>query len=235
MEVAPGVHRLGTARVNWYVVEDAGRLTLIDAGMPGHYEQLDAGLRAFGAGLSDIDAIVLTHSHVDHTGFAERVRTERGVRVHVHADDDDGGTRKFPPMHLYWRPSSWPLLAEGLRNGLLATPRVKESTHFRDDEILPVPGKPRTLHLPGHTAGNCALLIEDRNVVFTGDGLVTLDPYTQATGPRLLLDGVNEDPQMARTSLARLNGLGTQTLLPGHGEPWQGDLQDAVSSALGRP
>ena len=232
MEVAPGVHRFGTSLVNWYAIEESGRLTLIDAGMPGYWRQLEPALRELGAGLSDVEAIVLTHSHVDHTGFAENLRSAAGARVHVHAQDENGGARKFPPLHLYWRPASWPLLLEGLRNGLLATPQVKETTTFGDDQILPVPGKPRVLHLPGHTAGNCALLLDDAGVVFTGDGLVTLDPYRGKQGPSLMLDGVNENPAQARASLDRLRGLGTRTLLPGHGEPWQGDMDDAVSTAL---
>ena len=232
MEIAPGVHRFGSPLVNWYIVEEGGRLTLIDAGMPGYWRQLEPALRELGAGLSDVEAVVLTHSHVDHTGFAEHLRSAAGTPVHVHADDDKGGARKFPPLHLYWRPSSWPLLAEGLRNGLLTTPQVKERATFGDGDVLPVPGKPRVIHLPGHTAGNCAIVLDEPGVVFTGDGLVTMDPYRGVTGPRLMLDGVNENPAQARTSLDRLRGLGERVLLPGHGEPWQGDMADAVSRAL---
>ena len=235
MEVAPGVHRFGTKLVNWYVVEDAGRLTLVDAGMPGYWRQLEPALREIGAGLDAIDAVVLTHSHVDHTGFAERLRSEGSTRVHVHVDDNGGGgARKLPPLHLYWRPASWPLLAEALRNGLLATPQVRELATFAAGETLPVPGRPTAVHLPGHTAGSCAILLDDRGVVFTGDGLVTLDPYTGAVGPRLMLDGVNEKPAEARASLHRLTGLGTRTVLPGHGEPWNGDMDEAVARALER-
>jgi len=231
MLVAPGVTRLGSTRVNYYVVEDAGRLTLIDAGMPGHFDQLDPALASMGATLADVDAIVLTHAHVDHTGFAEKLRSQGTATVHVHRDDTNGTVRKLPPLHLYWRPASWPLLAEGLSNGLLLTPAVRQRTVFTDDDVLDVPGKPRVVHLPGHTAGNCALLLDDAGVVFTGDGLVTLDPYTGRRGPRLLLDGVNEEPAQARSSLQRLAGLGRRIVLPGHGEPWEGDLADAVAQA----
>ncbi len=233
MQVAPGVHRFGSALVNWYAVEEAGRFTLIDAGLPGYWRQVEPALRELGATLGDIDAVVLTHSHVDHTGFAEHLRASAGTRVHVHVDDDNGGARKFPPLHLYWRPSSWPLLIEGMRNGLLLTPEVRERVTFGDDEVLPVPGKPRVVHMPGHTAGNCALVLDNPGVVFTGDGLVTLDPYRQARGPRLMLDGVNQDTAVARRSLERLRGLGTRMVLPGHGEPWEGDLDEAVTSAAG--
>jgi hypothetical protein len=36
-------------------------------------------------------------------------------------------------------------------------------------------------------------------VLFSGDALVTYDPYRNLGGPRLLLDGVNEDTGQAVT------------------------------------
>ena len=38
-DVVPGVHRLGSSTVNWYLVEDEGRFTAVDAGMPGRSRQ----------------------------------------------------------------------------------------------------------------------------------------------------------------------------------------------------
>ena len=40
---------------------------------------------------------MLTHAHFDHVGFAERVRREHGVPVHVHAADEKlAHTQKAP-------------------------------------------------------------------------------------------------------------------------------------------
>ncbi len=35
MEIAPGIQRLGSGLVNGYLVEDAGAVTIVDAGVPG--------------------------------------------------------------------------------------------------------------------------------------------------------------------------------------------------------
>jgi glyoxylase-like metal-dependent hydrolase (beta-lactamase superfamily II) len=35
----------------------------------------------------DVEAIVLTHAHFDHVGFAERARRELGLPVFVHEND----------------------------------------------------------------------------------------------------------------------------------------------------
>lgn len=40
MEVAAGVHRLTKGIVNWYLIEDGGKLVLVDAGAPGDWDLL---------------------------------------------------------------------------------------------------------------------------------------------------------------------------------------------------
>ena len=42
--IADGVYRCGTELVSWYLVEDGGRLTIVDAGAPGYWPQLDEAL-----------------------------------------------------------------------------------------------------------------------------------------------------------------------------------------------
>src|SRR4051812_14193563 len=96
-QITEGVHRLGTELVNFYLVEDGGSCTLVDAALPGYYDGLVEALRAQGKELGAIDAVVLTHAHGDHVGLAERVRTEAGAPVHVHADDAEmARTGKLP-------------------------------------------------------------------------------------------------------------------------------------------
>ena len=88
VELAPGVWRAGTAFVNWYLLEEDGRVTIVDAGLPRYRPQLDRALERMGRSLADVAAIVLTHAHPDHVGLAEPLRVELGVPVHVHAGDE---------------------------------------------------------------------------------------------------------------------------------------------------
>ena len=87
MRLAPSLHRLGEEIVGCYLVEDAGGVTIIDAGVPAYYADLTAELAAMGRAIEDVRALVLTHAHSDHIGFAERLRTEHGVPVIIHPLD----------------------------------------------------------------------------------------------------------------------------------------------------
>src|SRR5581483_3162801 len=100
------------------LVEDGGRVTIVDTGVPAYYAQLDRGLEALGRGRGDVDAIVLTHGPSDHIGFAEQARGELGVPVYVHRDDENLTTtgkafgKREAPMLPYLRyPQAWKLLA----------------------------------------------------------------------------------------------------------------------------
>ena len=88
-QLAPGVHRLGNALVNCYLIEDGNSMTLVDGGLPAFRRQLDEYLRSRGRSVADIDAVILTHAHSDHVGIVEGVRTDAPAPVHVHEADAD--------------------------------------------------------------------------------------------------------------------------------------------------
>src|SRR5204863_3327975 len=73
--------------VNAYLLEQAGEVTIIDAGVSGFYKDINRELAAMGRTPADVRALVLTHGHTDHIGFAERLRRERRVPVSVHEAD----------------------------------------------------------------------------------------------------------------------------------------------------
>ena len=237
MQVAPGINRLGPGLVNSYLLADRDAVTIVDAGAPGYWDALPAELTSMGRRLDDVRAVVLTHAHTDHIGFAERIRKERGVPVHVHAADVPL-TRK--PAYPGFKGSinigaTLRFVAFALRNGMARIPPILEVSTFADGEVIDVPGRPRVLHVPGHSEGMSALHVASRDTVFLGDAFVTLDVLSGATGPRM--SPFNADRHRAYDSLARLDGVDARLVLPGHGAPWTGGLPEALARvrAAGRP
>src|SRR5947208_12128312 len=116
-------------------------------------------------------------------------------------------------------------------------PPVAELDKLADGEVLDVPGAPRVVHAPGHTPGSCALFLEDRSLLFSGDALVTLDVVRGPRGhqgPQIVRGPFAEDPELALKSLDVLASTNAETLLPGHGEPWTQGVKSAVEIARGR-
>src|SRR3954451_18973957 len=131
-QIAPGVYRLGTRLVNFYLVEDGGRYTVVDAGLPGYFGQVPHALEALGASLGGVEAVILTHADGDHIGIAERLRTEAQATVHVHeADARMARTGKLKDtdgnlLRYLWRPTAWALIAHFATNGGIRTPRIAD-------------------------------------------------------------------------------------------------------------
>ena len=94
-----------------------------------------------------------------------------------------------------------------------------------------MPGRPRAVHTPGHTWGQSVFHLPDREVLLSGDALVTLDPYTGLRGPRVVAPAATSDTRRAYAALDRIEDLDARLVLPGHGDPWLEGTGSAVAPA----
>jgi glyoxylase-like metal-dependent hydrolase (beta-lactamase superfamily II) len=236
-QVADGVHRLTQGIANFYLIEQAGKLVLVDAGTPKDWTLFTQAVAALGRGVEALEAVLLTHAHSDHTGFAERARATVGARVWVHAADEQmartgkTGSNEGSIASYLLRAQFYKTLWVLGRGGATKIVPIRELSTFGDGEKLDVPGQPRVLHAPGHTGGSAVLLLEEPGVMFAGDVLCTRNPLTGRAGPQIMPSGLNRDSALAMRSLDNLAGANASVLLPGHGDPWTGGVDEAIRLA----
>lgn len=235
-QVAPGIYQLGSAHHNFFVVVEGGKATVVDAGASKELPALRKGLRTLGLGLGDVAVILLTHAHADHIGFANEAN-EGGVAVKaLDAEapyvrgDAEGHAIAISDMPI-WKPVTWGFLASMVRAGAMTVSKVPNVETFSDGDVLDIPGRPRVVATPGHTAGHAVFLFEGSRAVCTGDALVTAGLINSAVGPQMLADMFHADVAEANASLDTLASLDADLLLPGHGDPWKGSPADAVALA----
>lgn len=89
--IAPGIrfldlrHQGAPQVVATAVLEGSGKVALIDPGPTSTLETLNEQLALGGLGLADVEAILLTHIHLDHAGACGTiVRQHPGIVVYVH-------------------------------------------------------------------------------------------------------------------------------------------------------
>lgn len=235
MELAPGLRRIGNDIVAVHLIVTDEGLTLIDAGLSGQYADLRRELAAIGRPLADIRGIVLTHGDTDHTGFAERLRSELGIPVYVGAADAARAMGEKPPSPTSKdRRRIGPMLgffAYALRKGGIRMPAIAEVVPVADGEVLALPGAPEIIGMPGHSPGSIAIHVPAVRAVFVGDELTTRNVLSGVEGPQPA--PFTDDQAGSSASLDKLAALDVDWVIPGHGAPWAGGTAALIRAYRG--
>lgn len=237
-EVADGVYQLCSTMTNMYLIKGEDGLTLVDAGLPSHMELLQSGLERIGADLTDIEAVIITHTDGDHIGLAEPLRKE-GIPIWVPEEGYEAALEggNDPPttaiLHT-WRPSYVRFIRALINGGSEDVEPISEAKTFTGGQVLDVPGQPEVITTPGHRKEHCSFWVEGSRLLFAGDALITFDAFSgKAVNPMPVRGGnlFNFDKEQQKDSARKLATLGEVTLFPGHIDPWEGDLRELYSPA----
>lgn len=234
--VTEQIHLAQTPLVNWTLVTGDSGVLLIDAGFPGHRDDVLWSLGELGFGPADVRAILLTHAHIDHLGTAIWFAKAHGTPVYCHAAEVPHAKREYleqvSPLALArqaWRPGWLAWSAQVALKGGLVRDGIPGTRALTPEIAERLPGRPVALPTPGHTSGHCSYVVGD--VLVVGDALITGHPLATHPGPQLLPSMFNHDDQHARRSLDRLLAAGTAAMVPGHGDLWVGSVAEAVGRA----
>ena len=240
--VADNVHVADTGLVNWALLTEGEDVTLVDAGYPGDHDRVVESLARIGRRVEDVQAVVVTHAHIDHVGTLPRLLETSGAPVFMSETETHHARREYlqqaTERDVALQSARSPrTLAWALR--IVAVGAAKHVT--LDDPLacalgvaLDVPGRPVPIPTPGHTSGHNAYHLPGVGAVFTGDALATAHPTTSADGPQLLKPFFAHDPDQAARTLDAIGVLEGDLLLPGHGPVWRGPFARAVELARAR-
>jgi glyoxylase-like metal-dependent hydrolase (beta-lactamase superfamily II) len=219
--------------VNVYLL-DRDPLTLVDAGQrsPEALAQLEAGLRAAGRRVEDLERIVLTHQHIDHTGLAATLIERSGAELCA-LDLVAEWMASFPASldaeddfaeDLLRRHGVGPKAAVvGAHRGGQGFGDAAVVSHvLADGDVLAFSDRElRVLHRPGHSPFDTVFHDEERGILFGGDHVLRW-PSTPIMSPPLGDGDRNGRPRAFAAYQASLRAtalLEVETLLPGHGHP----------------
>jgi glyoxylase-like metal-dependent hydrolase (beta-lactamase superfamily II) len=225
--VVPRVYRfkIRMGYVNAYLIAADG-LTLVDSGLTGQAGTIEKAIVEAGQAPTELQHILITHHHSDHTGSLAALVGATGAKAYVHPLDAPI-TRGDAPVS---RPNPKVLLGRILGPLIMRLqpsrmPGVAIEREVSDGDQLPVAGGIQVIHTPGHTAGHVSYLWpQNGGVLFAGDAAGNF----LGLGPPVGAGGMfTEDHDQAKESFRKLAGLEFDTACFGHGGPIRGKAHAA--------
>lgn len=222
---------------------DAPEPAIVDTGIASSpAEGMIPALEAIGRRIEDVRWILLTHGHIDHLGGAHALweLTGRRAKVVIHEADEPLLRSRGAHVDQYVD-----VRQQYIDNPNAVEEQTKAANHVISGEMEPTMlvkgGETLALggdvtvsvhHIPGHTAGSVAYVVDGQQSVFVGDAV-------QIHGAANGFPGY-EDPAAYRSSLQHLrDDVRPQHLYLGHpyrgadGVPYGVELdRDAARNAL---
>ena len=224
--ITDGVHLIRGGflnTMNVYLLEDAGGVTVFDAGTADMTDAvLDAATR-----LGGIKRVVLSHADVDHRGTAPAL----GAPVYCHpaerpAAESDAHVREYhDPSKL--APHGRLLLTRLITKWDGGAVQIADTINEGDD----IAGF-TVIHLPGHAPGLIGLYRESYRLALVSDTFYTLDPQTGIRrAPRIPHPAFNQNTNQARASIRKLAELEPSAAWPGHAKPITHNVRPTLQRA----
>ena len=175
---------LGSVNV-WLLEGDP--LTLVDTGPsnPRAADALDAELTRHGYAVEDLELVLVTHHHLDHSGLAGAIRARSGATVAAHRTAAEWGFDYGRRVEEERRFTEHLLAAHGVSAELIAKTApffeyiVNDSADYTTDVVLADGDKIvaggrslRVVHRPGHSTSDTLFVDEDSDEAFVGDHLL---------------------------------------------------------------
>ena len=216
---------------NFYLVEQKGSITLIDAGIDTDqcWDLFMQTLKQKRFSLNDIDRIILTHNHQDHIGLINRIISKRKIPVYSHVESIHRLKRdkRFFSLRIAFFRQLYQEMGCGSA-GEQQVKKLKETAKKNENkkitaEIIPLKELDtiqgfEVIETPGHSPDHLVFYDEKNKLLFGGDHLIQhissnalIEPDRNGNRIQTLNQYVD--------SLKKCLKLEIDTVFTGHGEP----------------
>ena len=150
------------------VLEGATRVALIDPGPTSTLDELRAQLALGGLRLEDVEAIVLTHIHLDHAGACGTILREHpGITLYVH---ERGAPHLIDPTKLLNSATRlYGALMDTLWGAVEPVPAANVRALKGGETITAGGHELQTAYTPGHASHHLAYFDAASRIAFVGD------------------------------------------------------------------
>lgn len=171
------MHKITTLDDNWMgrpksigtaLLESDGHRAIVDPGPGSTLDTLKKQLRVHGASVSNLDAILLTHIHLDHAGATGAlVRENPNLAIYVHRL---GAPHMIDPSKLLASAARlWPDNLHQLFGEAVPVP-AENLRILEGGETIPLGSrKIEVAYTPGHASHHVSYFEDAEGVVFVGD------------------------------------------------------------------
>ncbi len=236
------IHRVKTRFVNSYIVENEGRMFVVDIAARGEKYILGYIEKVLKRKIEDVVLVVCTHDHIDHIGgvrgLAKECNAKFGLPLaadsfYLKFSNDPSGSlfRLTTGIQESFQPRAWDMYLNMERGRMARTLPVKPTSSklnlnekqrkpdFRliGNKLLSGFQDWRVIHTPGHTWDSCCYYHIPSKSLITGDTLLG-----SSRQGRLVMPAIYSNPLQMAKSLKKLKRLNPENVFPGHGSCFSG-------------
>lgn len=138
-------------------------ITVVDSGVKDSYIQIYDYIKQQNRKIEDIKLLILSHSHPDHIGSANKIKADTGCNIIAHLNEQSWIENIDEQYKSRPVPGFYNLVKESVNLDAIL---IGDEELCLDKDI-----NVRIINTPGHSKGSFCILFKEDRILFTGDSL----------------------------------------------------------------
>ena len=140
------------------------KIHLVDSGVSHAYPAIESYIKQIGRDISDVENLLLTHSHPDHIGAAQPIKELTNCHISAHSAE----VMMIEDVDFQFSVRPVPGFQKLVAGSVPVDHVVFDGDEIKLEENLTI----RVIHTPGHSAGSVSYYLVEEDALFTGDAIL---------------------------------------------------------------